>query len=74
MAKIYATKLISLKEDEILNITKGVLVDERLGNLNGECPECSHNEWWLYPEESVEVREGGKPYCECINCGYITHL
>jgi uncharacterized Zn finger protein len=47
---------------------------ERMGSDNAECPECKENEWWLYPNESVMVAQGGKPYIECLNCGHITHL
>jgi Zn ribbon nucleic-acid-binding protein len=47
---------------------------ERMGSEDAKCPECSNNEWWLLPADSVAVREGGKPYIECLNCGYHTHL
>jgi len=47
---------------------------ERMGNEEGNCPECGKNEWWLLPKEGVAVKEGGKPYIECLNCGYQTHL
>ena len=51
-----------------------VTMAERLGSEEGKCPECGENSWWLHPHESVAVREGGKPYVECLHCGYITHL
>lgn len=38
------------------------------------CPNCKDNRWWLLPKTGAAVREGGKPYIECINCGYVTHL
>jgi Zn ribbon nucleic-acid-binding protein len=47
---------------------------ERMGSEEAKCPDCSNNEWFLLPDDSVAVREGGKPYIECINCGYHTHL
>lgn len=47
---------------------------ERMGDDEAKCPDCSNNEWWLLPSDSVAVREGGKPYIECLNCGYSTHL
>lgn len=47
---------------------------ERMGSEEAKCPECSNNEWWLLPGDSVAVREGGKPYIECLNCGFHTHL
>jgi DNA-directed RNA polymerase subunit M/transcription elongation factor TFIIS len=54
---------------------KGQLtMKERMGSDNAECPECKENEWWLYPNESVMVAQGGKPYIECKNCGFTTHL
>ena len=47
-------------------------LDERLPN--GVCQECGADEWWILPEESVAVKEGGKPYIECLSCGFKTHL
>jgi hypothetical protein len=47
---------------------------ERMGSELALCPECSDNRWWLLPKTASAVREGGKAYCECINCGYTTHL
>jgi hypothetical protein len=56
-----------LKGDNQLTIA------ERLGNAEGKC-ECGHNEWMLLADECVAVKEGGKPYIECLNCGMLTHL
>ena len=47
---------------------------ERMGSDEANCPDCGENKWILLPEEGVAVREGGKPYCECMNCGMTTHL
>ena len=47
---------------------------ERMGSDEAKCPECGENKWMLLPEESVAVVQGGKPYCECLNCGQMTHL
>jgi hypothetical protein len=47
---------------------------ERMGSENAQCEQCGENEWWLFPEESVIVAQGGKPYIECLNCGQVTHL
>jgi len=47
---------------------------ERMGDENATCPECSKNEWMILAKETASVREGGKSYIECINCGYFTHL
>ena len=49
-------------------------IAERMGDENATCPECGKNHWILLPAESVAVREGGKPYMECINCGLQTHF
>ena len=57
-----------LKGKEQLTMT------ERLGNEEGKCDECGNNEWWLFPNECVAVKEGGKPYIECLHCGSQTHL
>ena len=54
-------------------IADQITLEERLPD-NAKCPECSNNEWWILPNDSVAVREGGKAYCECMNCGYQTHL
>lgn len=60
-------------------------MEERLGDA--ECPNCpketeewglekqeKHTRWMLLPEESASVTQGGKPYIQCLDCGYITHL
>ena len=47
---------------------------ERMGSDEAKCPECGENKWMLLPDESVAVAQGGKPYCECLNCGQMTHL
>ena len=47
---------------------------ERMGSASAKCPECGSNTWWLLPKEGGAVREGGKPYIECMDCGYGTHL
>jgi hypothetical protein len=47
---------------------------ERLGNEYGCCSECGGNEWMLLAKESVAVKQGGKPYIECLTCGEVTHL
>ncbi len=47
---------------------------ERMGNEEASCPDCGKNEWYLFPKESAIVSQGGKPYIECLNCGYQTHL
>lgn len=84
----YQTELIEVKGN-VLELVhpkafrkeKGFLVrehpmtmTERMGNEEASCPECGENKWWLYPKESVAVRQGGKQYIECLNCGYQTHL
>ena len=51
----------------------GITLEERMGN-NAECPECGHNEWMLLADKQVAVAQGGKPYCECLGCGMMTHL
>jgi len=48
-------------------------LEERMGK-HASCPECGGNEWMLLAQESVAVKQGGKPYCECLECGYSTHL
>jgi hypothetical protein len=47
---------------------------ERMGSEECKCPDCESNSWWLLPVEGAAVQEGGKPYIECLHCGYSTHL
>ena len=68
--KIYKTQLIELNKTELNKITKGVPIEERIK----PCPKCKCTEWWLLPRLSASVRTGGKHYCECLECGYQTHL
>ena len=51
-----------------------ITMTERMGSEEAKCPDCGKNVWWLLPKEGGAVREGGKPYIECIECGYQTHL
>jgi DNA-directed RNA polymerase subunit M/transcription elongation factor TFIIS len=51
----------------------GITLEERMPN-NASCSECGENKWWLLPSEGVAVAQGGKAYCECLNCGHTTHL
>lgn len=75
--KFYQAKLKLIKGNvlkEVYTPTTNLTIKERMGSEEANCPDCGKNEWWLYPIESASVREGGKPYCECMNCGYLTHL
>ena len=47
---------------------------ERMGSEEAKCGECGNNEWILLAGDSCAVREGGKPYMECLGCGEMTHL
>jgi hypothetical protein len=68
--KFYQAELRPVSDSELTQITRGQPIDERIE----PCPDCGGTTWWLLPKESSAVRTGGKPYCECINCGYATHL
>lgn len=72
--KFYQAELRPIDDCELTQITRGESLTERMGNEDAQCPECGKNEWWLLPKMGVAVKEGGKPYCECLNCGYTTHL
>lgn len=72
--KFYQAALLRLDDDQVNDILKGSSMSERMGSDSAECPECGHNAWWLLPLESAARREGGKPYCECLFCGYTTHM
>ena len=47
---------------------------ERMGSEEAKCSECGKNHWMILPQELVMVKEGGKPYIQCLECGSITHL
>lgn len=51
----------------------GITLEDRLPN-NAECDECGGNEWMLLPKKSNPIKQGGKPYIECLGCGLTTHL
>ena len=74
--KFYKAVLVEIKGNVLEEVyqSKSLTMAERMGDPNATCPECGENHWWLLPNEGCAVREGGKPYCECINCGYGTHL
>ena len=69
----------------LLNTIHMPTMEERLGDA--ECPNCieeirvydhkkleDRTRWVLLPKESASVIQGGKPYIECLDCGYKTHL
>jgi len=78
--KFYQTVLTEIKDNVFdhvypyLNEKEQMTMTERMGNETANCPDCTKNEWILLAMESVSVRQGGKPYIECIECGYLTHL
>jgi hypothetical protein len=72
--KFYQAVLQLRTHTDIMKLTKGQSLTERLGSEKGECPECGCNHWIILPKESLAIREGGKPYIECLGCGYLTHL
>ena len=72
--KFYQAVLKELTEEEVLKITKGESIADRMEDEEANCWHCGSNKWWLLPKESIAVKEGGKPYCECLGCGYKTHL
>jgi hypothetical protein len=72
--KFYQAVLKELTEEEVLGITKGQSIAVRMNDENAYCTECGSNKWWLLPTQSVAVLTGGKAYCECLGCGFQTHL
>ena len=72
--KFYQAVLIELDDKKLNEVTKGQTIAERMGDDNATCPECGSNKWWLLPKQSRAVLESGKPYCECLGCGYQTHM
>jgi len=76
MSKFYKCKLEEVEDpikEAYPHLEKGVITfEERLGD--GTCEDCGASNWMFLPEESSAVREGGKPYIECLDCGHVTHL
>jgi predicted RNA-binding Zn-ribbon protein involved in translation (DUF1610 family) len=77
--KFYQSVLVPVKGNVLdhvypHNVGNQSTMTERMGTEDAKCPDCGKNEWWLLPKESGAVREGGKPYIECLECGYQTHL
>jgi len=76
--KFYQTVLKPVETENVLktvyplHIARQLTLEERLPK--GECEDCGGKEWIILPKESALVREGGKPYIECMNCGNRTHL
>ena len=70
----YQAVLQEISDKKLNEILKGQSLTDRMGSAEAKCPECKENKWMLLPIESSPVREGGKAYCECLNCGYQTHL
>ncbi len=77
MAKFFQASLIQVTD--VIKFVypepkhKHLTLEDRLPN-EARCPDCGKDEWWLLPKRSAAVRQGGKPYIECLNCGYQTHL
>ena len=84
--KFYQAVLKEVKEnvlDYVYPHLKGkgqLTMTERMGSEHAHCPTCLEeekkktNDWILLPIEGVAVAQGGKPYIECMHCGYTTHL
>ena len=76
--KFYKCELIELtKEEDPIKYAYPdkhhlIKLEDRIGD--GKCEECGCDEWMFLPKVGSAVREGGKPYIECLNCGYVTHL
>lgn len=50
-------------------------INEEERGLTGKCEATGEGHAWLrYPEWSVAVKEGGKEYIICLNCGEHGHL
>lgn len=78
MAKFFKTVLVEIQDTEVLNL----VYPERIANKltlaerlpENKCQNCNSTNWMILPKESCIVRESGKPYIECMNCGDFTHL
>ena len=78
MPKFYQSVLVPIEENEVLKsvyperIANQLTLDERLPNC--ECYYCKGTDWIILPKESPTTKDSGKPYIQCMNCGYFTHL
>ena len=75
--KFYQAVLQPIKGDVLEHVwhkNHGMTLTERMGSEEARCDECGNNEWIVLAGDSCAVREGGKPYIECMNCGNVTHL
>jgi hypothetical protein len=82
--KFYQAVLVPVKGNVLKHvyplITKfqhgklSMTMTERMGSEEALCGECGKNHWMILPQELVMVKEGGKPYIQCLECGSITHL
>ena len=53
----------------------GYLIDLKDRGLDGYCEDTDQKHTWLlYPEWSECVKQGGKNYIMCLNCGEHSHL
>ena len=62
--KIYEVKSKPLTQKQIDKIWGESYNESRLGYC-----ECGSNRWILMPEDSDTVKEGGKFYLICYDCG-----
>lgn len=78
MATFYQSTLKAIPTGLVISrvyppeVAKHISLEERLGDC--KCPECKNDKWIILPKECSAVVQGGKPYVECLNCGYTTHL
>lgn len=74
--KFFQAVLVEIPEDKVLEHCYGKETAKKLelSDRIGKCPNCGGGTWILLPKEGANVREGGKPYCECMNCAYPSHL
>ena len=75
--KFFQAVLQEVKGDVLEHVyhkNHGMTLTERMGSEEAKGSECFNNEWIVLAPDSCAVREGGKPYIECMNCGSITHL
>jgi ribosomal protein L37E len=82
-AKFYQSVLVEVKEDIIkhtypnLKPNQKLTLEDRLPTINGveaACEGCGSNTWIILPKQCSAIVEGGKPYIECLTCGFGTHL
>lgn len=71
--RIYEIKGRPLKIGEVLRASGFKMTEDEMEKRIGLC-ECGCDSWILLPIWSKGVKDGGKRYMNCVDCGRSGHL